>query len=241
MIPMPDHQFHFKEFSVSQEHCAMKVGTDGVLLGAWTRIPGEAESILDIGTGTGLIALQLAQRSDCPVIDAVEIEDRAFEQAVENFENSPWSDRLFCYHASLDEFSIEIGETYDLIVSNPPYFNKHDAPMNPGRKLARQREKMSYASLLGSLAVLLSPGGSCAFIVPYEDEEEFRKLARENGLYPGRITRVRGTESSPIKRSLLQFDRTEQVAIEQELVIELSRHVYTKEYIDLVRDFYLKM
>ena len=219
----------------------MKVGTDGVLLGAWTRIPVEAESILDIGTGTGLIALQLAQRSDCPVIDAVEIEDRAFEQAVENFENSPWSDRLYCYHASLDEFCKEIGETYDLIVSNPPYFNKHDTPMNPGRKLARQRERMSYASLLGSVAVLLSPGGSCAFIVPYEDEGEFRQLARQNGLYPARITRVRGTESSPIKRSLLQFSRSEQDIVEQELVIELSRHVYTTEYIHLVRDFYLKM
>ena len=92
-----------------------------------------------------------------------------------------------------------------------------------------------------SVAVLLSPVGSCAFIVPNEDEEEFRKLAGENGLYPARITRVRGTESSPIKRSLLQFDRNEQVVVEQELVIELSRHVYTKEYIDLVRDFYLKM
>lgn len=219
----------------------MKVGTDGVLLGAWTKIPPEAESILDIGTGTGLIALQLAQRSDCEVIDAVEIEDRAFEQAVENFEDSPWSDRLFCYHASLEEFSREIGATYDLIVSNPPYFDRHEAAMDPRRKMARQREKLNHESLLGSVSDLLSPQGSCAFIIPFEDEGEFRELARKLGLFPARITRVRGTESSPLKRSLLQLDRSARSPVEQELVIELSRHVYTAEYIDLVRDFYLKM
>lgn len=219
----------------------MKVGTDGVLLGAWTEIPTEAESILDIGTGTGLIALQLAQRSDCPVIDALEIEDGAFEQAVENFEDSPWSDRLFCYHASLEEFYREIGESYDLIVCNPPYFDSHEAAMDPRRKMARQREELNYESLLGSVSGLLTPQGSCAFILPWEDEGEFRELARQFGLYPARITRVRGTESSPLKRSLLQLDRSAQSPVEQELVIELSRHVYTAEYIDLVRDFYLKM
>ena len=102
----------------------MKVGTDGVLLGAWVQIDASVQSALDIGTGTGLLALQIAQRSDCEVIDALEIEDLAFEQAVENFENSSWSDRLFCYHASLDEFRMEMDEGYDLIVCNPPFFNK---------------------------------------------------------------------------------------------------------------------
>lgn len=241
MSSMPQHKFHFKEFSVSQENCAMKVGTDGVLLGAWTRIPDHADSMLDIGTGTGLIALQLAQRSDCPVIDALEIEDMAFEQAVENFESSPWSDRLFCYHASLEEFRREIEETYDLIVSNPPFFDIHESPMDPRRKMARQREQMSYASLLEATGQLLSTQGSCAYIIPRVYEGEFVELAGQNGLYPARITRVRGNQSSPLKRSLLQFTRTAQTPEENELVIESERHAYTRGYVDLVKDFYLKL
>ena len=118
--------FKFKEFTINQDQCAMKIGTDGVLLGAWTSIKENPYSILDIGTGTGIIALQLAQRTDAETIDAIEIDDKAYEQAVENFENSDWGDRLFCYHASLEEFVAEIDEKYDLIISNPPFFT----PMN---------------------------------------------------------------------------------------------------------------
>ena len=120
---MSGKPFHFKEFSILQDQCAMKVGTDGVLLGAWVKVADNTESILDIGTGTGLIALQMAQRSGAETIDALEIENKAFEQAVENFETSSWADRLYCYHTSLQEFAEEIEEQYDLIVSNPPYFN----------------------------------------------------------------------------------------------------------------------
>ena len=115
---MPESPFRFKQFNVAQSKSAMKVGTDGVLLGAWVRILDGVDSVLDVGTGTGLIALQIAQRCDSEIIDALEIESGAFEQAVENFENSPWSDRLFCYHASLQEFEMEMDERYDLIVCN---------------------------------------------------------------------------------------------------------------------------
>ena len=117
--------FRFKQFTIHQDKTAMKVGTDGVLLGAWTSVESNPFSILDIGAGTGLIALQLAQRSHAEVIDALEIDDNAYEQAVENFENSPWSDRLFCYHAGLDEFVDEIEDKYDLIVSNPPFYTEN--------------------------------------------------------------------------------------------------------------------
>ena len=115
--------FKFKEFTVCQDQCAMKIGTDAVLLGAWASLKNTPNSILDIGTGTGVLALQLAQRSDAELIDALEIDENAHEQAVENFENSVWADRLFCYHASLHEFTEEIDDTYDLIISNPPYYS----------------------------------------------------------------------------------------------------------------------
>ena len=114
--------FRFKQFSVSQEYCAMKIGTDSVLLGAWARLDSQPNSILDIGAGTGVLALMLAQRSGAELIDAIEIDDAAYEQCVGNFEASDWGDRLFCYHASLDEFTEEIEDQYDLIISNPPFY-----------------------------------------------------------------------------------------------------------------------
>ena len=238
---MPDRRFHFKEFSVAQDNCAMKVGTDGVLLGAWVRIPDAAETVLDIGTGTGLIALQIAQRCDCDTIDALEVEDKAFEQAVENFENSPWSDRLFCYHASLQDFQTEIDESYDLIVCNPPFFNGTFPSEGNERNLARQMRGLSFESLLNAVESLLSGSGTCAFILPYEAEKSFLQLARKQGLFPERLTRVRGKASSPIKRSLIQMQREEHPFSAEELVIEKERHLYTAEYLSLVRDFYLKM
>lgn len=119
---MSESVFKFKEFSIQQSRSAMKISTDGILLGAWTPIYHNPVNILDIGAGTGLISLMLAQRSNAEAIDAIEIDDDAYEECVENFERSPWSDRLFCYHASFLEFVAEIDDQFDLIVSNPPFF-----------------------------------------------------------------------------------------------------------------------
>ena len=138
--------FQFKEFCIEQDRCAMKIGTDGVLLGAWTT-PHNASSILDIGTGTGLIALMLAQKSASENIDALEIEGDAYEQAVENFENSPWADRLFCYHASLLEFAKEIDEQYDLIVSNPPFYEDAYHSTDSKRNQARFASSLPFEHL----------------------------------------------------------------------------------------------
>ena len=241
MNDMSDKSFEFKEFRVEQAGSAMKVGTDGVLLGAWIEIDHNAVSILDIGTGTGLIALQLAQRSDCETIDALEIEENSFEQAVENFENSPWSDRLFCYHASLQEFKEEMDLTYDLIVCNPPFYNNSFPAEGKERSLARQQNELDFAELMDSVDKLLTKTGSFALILPYSGEDELINLAGSRGLYVNRITRVRGNKNSSIKRSLIQFSYTQQIVRENELILELDRHVYTPEYYDLVKDFYLKL
>ena len=234
--------FTFKQFAIEQDRCAMKIGTDGVLLGAWAPIDNHPFSILDIGTGTGIIALMLAQRSAAQQIDALEIDEAAYEQATDNFENSPWNDRLFCFHAGLDEFIEEPEEEYDLIVSNPPFYSEDYKTENESRDLARFQDAMPFEQLLEAADLLLSEHGIFAVIIPFKEEENFIALANEFELYPLKITRVKGTPTTEIKRSLLAFSRNETTDLPiDELVIETARHVYTQEYIGLTKVFYLKM
>lgn len=240
--------FSFKQFTVEQDRCAMKVGTDGVLLGSWVSLENHPSSILDIGAGTGLIALMLAQRCDADQIDAIEIDEDAYEQCVENFENSPWADRLFCFHASLDEFAEEpVDEKYDLIVSNPPFFVPPPAPPKgesfklSQRKVARFYDSLPFEDLVNYAAQLLSETGELAVVVPYAEGEKIITFAKAKSLFINRITRVRGTEKASIKRSLLQFSFTEKRVEKNELVLEISRHHYTDEFKELVKEFYLKL
>ncbi|MCA0930961.1 methyltransferase [Lutimonas saemankumensis] len=219
----------------------MKIGTDGVLLGAWVNIPESCQSILDIGTGTGLLAMQMAQRSDAELIDALEIEDDAYEQAVENFEDSPWADRLFCYHASLQNFVEEIDDLYDLILCNPPYYTDTFKELDPKRALARHTDELNFQILLESTSKLLQSNGECAFVIPFKEEAGFIKTAENFQLNPIRITRVRGNHQSPLKRSLIQFSKQLKSGEINELTIEVERHQYTEDYKRLVKDFYLEM
>jgi tRNA1Val (adenine37-N6)-methyltransferase len=235
--------FQFKQFTIHQNQSAMKVGTDGVLLGAWTPIDHLPFSILDIGTGTGLIALMLAQRTNAEEIEAIEIDADAHEQATENFESSPWNDRLFCFHASLDAFMEELqDEEYDLIVSNPPFYSENVSSGSQARDNARQNQSLPFEDLCEAASVLLSDEGIFAIIVPFKEEQRFIGLAMENDLHPMKITRVKGTPDSETKRSLLAFSRnnTEDFPVD-ELVIETARHHYTPEYVALTKDFYLNM
>ena len=219
----------------------MKIGTDGVLLGAWAPTTYNPFSILDIGTGTGIIALMLAQRTNAEQIDALEIDEAAYEQAVDNFENSPWSDRLFCFHAGLDEFIEEPEDEYDLIISNPPFYSEDFKSDNEQRDLARFQDAMPFEDLIETADLLLSENGIFAVIIPFKEEEKFLALATEFELYPFKITHVKGTPTTEIKRSLLAFSRNETTdIIIDELIIEIDRHVYTPEYIALTKDFYLK-
>ncbi|SHI96544.1 tRNA1(Val) (adenine(37)-N6)-methyltransferase [Flavobacterium haoranii] len=233
--------FKFKQFHVNQDRCAMKIGTDGVLLGAWTPLINNPCNVLDIGAGTGILSLMLAQRSNAEQIDAIEINEDAYEQCVENFEASPWGDKLFCFHAGLDEFVDEPEDEYDLIISNPPFYTDDYKSDNTSRDLARFENALPFEELIEAAALLLSDNGIFSVIIPYKEEERFVAMCKELDLFPLKITRVKGTTTSEIKRSLLAFCRMEQTPLIDELVIEISRHNYTPEYIELTKEFYLKM
>lgn len=220
----------------------MKIGTDSVLLGAWCPLDNNPFSVLDVGAGTGILSLMIAQRSQAEQIDALEIDEEAYEQCVENFENSPWSDRLFCFHAGLDEFVEEPEDEYDLIISNPPFYAEDYKTENSQRDLARFQDAMPFEHLVEAADLLLSENGIFAVIIPYKEEAKFIDLCAEAELYPVKITRVKGTPTTEIKRSLLAFKRYELSTLTaEELVIEMNRHDYTDDYVNLTKDFYLKM
>ncbi len=240
--------FFFKQFSINQEQCAMKIGTDSVLLGAWASVKENPFSILDIGAGTGILALMLAQRSPAEVIDAIEIDDHAYEQCVDNFEQSPWGDRLFCYHASLEEFADEIDDKYDLIISNPPFYSEDYKTDNTQRDMARFQDAMPFDHLIESVSKLLSEDGIFSVIIPFKEEAKLISLASNFKLIPNRILQIKGTPTSKIKRSLIEFsfdtvlaDKEKSEIKMDHLIIEKSRHQYTEDYINLTKDFYLKM
>jgi len=234
--------FKFKQFSVQQDRCAMKIGTDAVLLGAWCPIDNNPFSVLDIGAGTGILSLMLAQRSNAEQIDSIEIDEEAYEQCVENFENSTWSDRLFCFHAGLDEFVDEPEDEYDIIISNPPFYSEDYKTDSSQRDLARFQDALPFEDLIETTDLLLSENGIFAVIIPYKEEERFIDLCAEVELFPVKVTRVKGSHTTSIVRSLLAFKRYElSVLTADELVIEINRHEYTDDYTNLTKDFYLKM
>lgn len=220
----------------------MKIGTDAVLLGAWCPLENNPYSVLDIGAGTGILSLMIAQRSNAEQIDALEIDEEAYEQCVENFEASPWSDRLFCFHAGLDEFVDEPEDEYDIIISNPPFYSEDFKTDNTQRDIARFQDALPFEDLIDAADLLLSENGIFAVIIPYKEEGKFIDLCAQVELYPVKITRVKGTPTTEIKRSLLAFKRYELSTLSaDELVIETSRHQYTDEYINLTKGFYIKM
>ncbi|MDO6745230.1 methyltransferase [Tenacibaculum soleae] len=236
--------FQFKKFTVAQDKTAMKIGTDGVLLGAWCALPEFPDSVLDIGSGTGLISLMIAQRTDAMTIDAVEVDAAAYEQTVANFEQSDWGDRLFCYNASFNDFvteMIEEEEQYDVIVSNPPFYTDNFETNDVSRNKARFTSSLSFKELIVGVAKILAQKGMFSVIIPYKEEVEFLKIALEYNLFLNKVCHVKGNENSVIKRSLLTLSFEEKEIEKELLVIEKERHQYTDAYINLTKDFYLKM
>jgi tRNA1Val (adenine37-N6)-methyltransferase len=231
--------FHFKQFTIFQERCAMKVGTDGVLLGSWVNING-TKQILDIGTGTGLIALMLAQRSNSN-IDAIEIDTDAASEALGNVIKSKWQERIKVHAIALQNFSPE-DTHYDLIVTNPPYFSNSLPAPDPSRNIARHDHQLSLPELLSAVARLLNPEGRLGIILPTEIFEEFTALALAAKLYPIRKLLVKPSPSKSVNRILAEFAFVKEELRISEIIIEkYGRQKYSEEYIHLTREFYLNL
>ena len=217
----------------------MKIGTDGVLLGAWAHIENSSSQVLDVGTGTGLISLMLAQRYSMIDIQAIEIDAFAAEEAKFNFDASPWKNRLLCLTSSLNEFSAKTQKKYDYIICNPPFFQNGSSIKNIQRNLARNQASLPLDELFEQVNNLLVNTGTFSLIIPIAFEKEASALASRNRLFLKRKTKVRGHSLAKYKRVLLTYSRIKESIHENELTLEISRHVRTPEYQALVDNFYL--
>lgn len=225
----------------------MKVGTDGVLIGAWASIPSGGGRMLDIGTGCGLIALMLAQRSGPEwQSDAIDLDNAAAEQARDNFATSPWRDRLHAYPASLQDWASDTARhgTYRLIVSNPPYFRNALKNPDDGRRTARHTDCLSFDDLLHCSAVLLQEDGLLALILPAEAEDDILRQASTYSLYPVRLCHVHSRMNKPAKRILIELQHRSALSVNEMvtpaiLCLEPSDAPESADYARLVKDFYL--
>ena len=232
---MPNPFFHFKQFTVYHDLCAMKVGVDGVLLGAWADCRS-SKNCLDVGTGSGLIALMLAQRSDAQIY-AIDIDENACRQAEINFNNSPFRERINIEQIDFRNFSSSV--KYDLIVSNPPYFaNSLKSPDN-NRNVARHNENLPLDVLFEKSASILSQNGKIALILPFDRLDDAKASALENGLFLCRKTLVSPFENQPPKRVLQEFSFFNKNIIEDNFYIGKTKQTYSSEYLALTKAFYL--
>lgn len=228
--------FKFKHFEIIQERSSMKVGTDGVLLGSWVSCQ-KSKNILDIGCGTGLISLMLAQRNiKCNII-GVEIDQISSQEAKLNVKYSNWRKRIQIINTSLQDFRTNM--KFDLIVSNPPFFTPNNSTRR--RDIARHTNTLSFQELIACAANLLIEGGGLSVILPIEFELAFIEIAADYKLYCNRLCYVKGNPKTTIKRVMMEFSFSKDSYKEELLIIEKSRHQYTDQYISLCKDFYLKM
>lgn len=237
---MSSDRFSFKQFTVTQAISAMKVGTDGVLLGSWAVLGGGERRVLDVGSGTGLIALMIAQRSDAE-IDAVEIETGAATEAAQNFAASPWGGRLHLYQTDFQSFARNSAQKYDLIVSNPPYFNGTYKSQQAERTAARHAELLSSEDLIDGVLQLIEPeNGRFVAIFPYENAAIFIAKAATRGLFCNRLLEILPKPSRMAKRMAAEFSIHKKEPVARSITILDAAGGYTPQYKELTQDFYLK-
>ena len=230
--------FHFKQFSIKHNNSAHKVGTDAVIVGAWSSVEN-VNSVLDIGTGSGIIALMIAQRTNQSVIiDAVEIQQADADEAKANVKASAWSDRVFVHHISVDDFFPV--HKYDLIISNPPFFvNSLLPPENP-RSIARHTKQLTFEMILKTSDRLLNAKGRLVVILPMEESKIFNELASRSGFFQNRRLSVKSRATNPIERVVTEYSKTKKELTEESLVIHDTKNEWSDEYKKLTKDFYLK-
>ena len=235
---MPNNYFNFKQFTINQERSAFKVGTDGVLLGASAEIDG-VRNILDIGSGTGLISLMLAQRCNAE-ITAIEPDHESFLQTCENVNRSPWKKRIIVKNTSFQNLEQSVGR-FDVIVTNPPFFTDSLKNPDPRKSAARHNESLSNEEILQGALKFMECNGNLQLILPYVEGNILIAEAHKYGFYCNRIIKIKPEPSAEIRRLILKFSRVQKKTSESFLTIEHGkRHEFTEEYVNLTKDFYLK-
>lgn len=230
--------FQFKRFNVQDENCAMKVGTDAVVLGAWINAEN-SKSILDIGTGSGIIALMLAQKSSA-TIDAIDIDSASIHDAEKNFKESPWSEKLKAIHCSLSAYAYQSEKKYDLILSNPPYFINSLKSVSERKNISKHTSTLNHEELLSGAKSLITPEGRFSVIIPYDQVDSFVNIALVEGLFCINKLIIYPTKKKPANRIILEFslNRSDKTK-EGELTIRDNLGSFTEQYKNLTKDFYL--
>lgn len=234
---MPNHYFQFKQFKIEQEKCAMKVCTDSCLFGAWIEVNETVKSILDIGSGTGLLSLMLAQKSAAH-IQGIEIDENAFLQTIENFENSKWHERLTAHHGDVKTF--DFSQTFDFIICNPPFYeNEVDSKLHE-EKIAKHSLHLTLTYLMSSIENLLHADGKFAILLPYYRKDEFEKLAAQYSFYPEQSIFIKQTPAHDFFRYAAVFTKEKvQKKQHEEIAIKEKGNVYSEEAVALLKPYYL--
>ncbi|MBC7413222.1 MAG: methyltransferase [Bacteroidia bacterium] len=232
--------FVFKQFEIAQHLCAMKVGTDAVLLGAWASVYN-ARTILDIGTGTGILALMLAQKNTLASITAIDIDESAVIQASHNFANSKFATQLNIQHTCLQNFVAQSTVKYDVIISNPPFFENSSRAQDAARNIARHNDSLTLAELIQSVQILLAQNGTFYIVLPATQQSTLLQLINNNKMYVQQIMYIHTKEHKAPKRILVAVGKYEKTIKEENLIIELeNRHDYSPEYKALTQDYYVR-
>lgn len=235
---MSNQYFQFKQFRIEQGNTAMKVSTDACIQGAWTPVLPFIKHVLDIGCGTGLLSLMLAQRNADIEMDAVEIDEQAYQQAKENIFHSPWKNRVHLFQADARNFSYT--KKYELIICNPPFFNNSLLGNNAERNIARHSLSLTQEELLEIIVANLSEQGYASVMLPLAEHETWNSIARQKGFKLQRRLVIRDTKQNKVTRVIARYSKNESSLIDEELIIhEPHRTKYSGKFIELMKPFYL--